>query len=183
MYEPDNLEGQFKTLSGKIEIISKKLTDAGLDSLKPYQSPTKPPKGQFRLVYGRAAVHAHGHTVNNIQLYELMPKNSLWINTRVAAKMGVTDGDLVDVIAVDGFKQRVEAHVTDFIHPECVYTVHGFGKQVPLQTRSYHAGLSDQKLMVGMLDNWDKAGGAINLCEAFVTVRRSARNLRRRVEL
>ncbi len=183
MYDPDNLEGQFKTPSGKIEMVSKKLTDAGLDSLKPYISPEKPSKGKFRLVYGRSAIHTHGHTINNILLYELMPKNTLWINTRVASKLNVKEGDIVDVIAVNGFKQRIRAHVTDFIHPECVFTVHGFGRQIPLQSRAYHAGLSDQKLMVGMLDKWDKAGGGLNLCESFVTVRRSARNPRRRVEL
>jgi thiosulfate reductase/polysulfide reductase chain A len=183
MYDRDKLEGQFKTPSGKIEIISEKLTKAGLESLKPYESPAKPAKGKFRLVYGRSAIHTHGHTINNILLYELMPKNSLWINNKVAAKLNIADGDVVDVIAEDGFKQRIRAHVTEFIHPECVYTVHGFGRQIPLQSRAYHAGLSDQKLMVGMLDNWDQAGGAINLCEAFVTVRRSARNPKRRVEL
>ena len=183
MYDHDNLEGQFKTPSGKIEMVSKKLTDAGLESLKPYVSPEKPGKGKFRLVYGRSAIHTHGHTINNILLYELMPKNTLWLNTRVASKLNVKEGDIVDVIAVNGFKQRIRAHVTDFIHPECVFTVHGFGRQIPLQSRAYHAGLSDQKLMVGMLDKWDKAGGGLNLCESFVTVRRSARNPRRRVEL
>lgn len=183
MYDRDKLEGQFKTPSGKIEIISEKLTKVGLESLKPYESPAKPAKGKFRLVYGRSAVHTHGHTINNILLYELMPKNTLWINNKVAAKLNIADGDVVDVIAEDGFKQRIRAHVTEFIHPECVYTVHGFGRQIPLQSRAYHAGLSDQKLMVGMLDNWDQAGGAINLCEAYVTVRRSARNPKRRVEL
>jgi len=172
-----------KTPSGKIEMISGKLTDAGLESLKPYVSPEKPPKGQFRLVFGRSAVHTHGHTINNILLYELMPENTLWINTRVASKLNVKEGEIVDVIAADGFKQRIKAHVTDFIHPECVFTVHGFGRQVPLQSRAYHAGMSDQKLMVGMLENWDQAGGGINLCETFVTVRRSARNPKRRVEL
>ncbi len=183
MYDRDSLDGKIKTPSGKIEIISSKLTDAGLESLKPYISPPKPPKGQFRLVFGRSAVHTHGHTINNILLYELMPENTLWINTRVASKLNVKEGEIVDVIAADGFKQRIKAHVTDFIHPECVFTVHGFGRQVPLQSRAYHAGMSDQKLMVGMLDNWDRAGGGMNLCESFVTVRRSARNPKRRVEL
>jgi len=183
MYDRSNLEGQFKTPSGKLEIISGKLTEAGLESLKPYESPKKPPKGQFRLVFGRSAVHTHGHTINNILLYELMPKNTLWINTKAAAKLNIKDGDIVDVIAANGFKQRIRAHLTDFIHTECVYTVHGFGRQIPLQTRAYHAGMSDQKLMVGMLDNWDQAGGGMNLCESFVTVRRSARNPKRRVEL
>ena len=137
----------------------------------------------FRLVYGRSAVHTHGHTVNNPLLHELMPENTLWINNKAAAKLNVSEGDIVDVIAENGFTQRVRAHVTQFIHPEAVYTVHGFGRQVPLQTRAYHAGLSDQKLMTGKLDDWDQAGGAINLCEVYVTVRRSARNQKRGVEL
>ncbi len=184
MYDPKNLEGQFKTPSGKIEIISKKLDDAGLPSLKEYESPIKPPKGMFRLVYGRSAVHSHGHTTNNPLLSELMPENSLWINKRAANKLGIAEGDLVNVSSEDeSYSGPMHAHVVDYIHPEAVYMVHGFGKQIPLQTRSYHAGISDQKLMVGKLDDWDKAGGAINLCESFVLVRRSVRNPKRRVEL
>lgn len=184
MYDPANLENQFGTPSGKIEILSKKLENAGLPSLKEYQSPIKPAKGMFRLVYGRSAVHTHGHTINNPLLSELMPENSLWINTRAANKLGINEGDLVDVTAEDGsYSGTIHANVTDFIHPEAVFTVHGFGRQIPLQNRAYHAGLSDQKLMSGKLDDWDQAGGAINLCESFVVVRRSVRNPKRRVEL
>jgi len=184
MYDPLKLDGQFSTPSGKIEIISKKLEDAGLPSLKEYQSPIKPPKGMFRLVYGRSAVHSHGHTTNNPLLSELMPENSLWINTRAADKLGIANGDLVNVSSEDeSYSGPMHAHVVDYIHPEAVYMVHGFGKQIPLQTRSYHAGISDQKLMIGKLDDWDQAGGAINLCESFVLVRRSVRNPKRRVEL
>jgi thiosulfate reductase/polysulfide reductase chain A len=179
----DKLDGKFKTPSGKIEIISQKLTDAGLESFIKFKRPDKPPKGKFRLVYGRSAVHTHGHTINNPLLYELMPENTLWINTKVAGKLGIFAGDLVDVMAGNGFKQRIKAHIVDFIHPECVYTNHGFGRQVPLQSRAYHAGLSDQKLMVGLLDKWDPAGGGISLCESFVSVRRSARNQKMRVGL
>jgi thiosulfate reductase/polysulfide reductase chain A len=138
----------------------------------------------FRLLYGRSAVHTHGHTINNPLLEELMPSNTLWINKRSAAKLGIKDGDLLDVTANDAsYSGTIHAYVTEFIHPEAVYTVHGFGRQIPLQTRSYHAGLSDQKLMSGKLDDWDKAGGAINLCEAFVFVQRSMRNPKRRIEL
>ena len=184
MYDPKKLDGQFGTPSGKIEIISKKLDDAGLPSLKEYESPVKPPKGMFRLVYGRSAVHTHGHTINNPLLSELMPENTVWINKRAASKLGIADGDLVDVTASDdSYSGTIRAHVMDFIHPEAVFTVHGFGRQIPLQTRSYHAGLSDQKLMIGKLDDWDQAGGAINLCESFVRVTRSVRNPKRRVEL
>ena len=184
MFDPKNLKGQFKTPSGKIEIISEKLNKAELPSLKEYESPIKPTKGTFRLVYGRAAVHTHGHTINNPLLHELMPENSLWINTRAASKLGIKEGDIVHVSSEDhSYSEIIHAHVVDYIHPEAVYMVHGFGRQIPLQERSYHAGLSDQKLMTGKLDDWDEAGGAINLCEAFVNVRKSNRNLKRRVEL
>lgn len=184
MFDPEKLDGQFKTPSGKIEIMSKKLDDAGLPSLKKYESPARPPKGMFRLVYGRTAVHSHGHTTNNPLLNELMPKNSLWINVKAAKKLGISHGDLVDVVSSDeSYTGTVEANVVEYIHPEAVYTLHGFGKEIPLQTRSFHAGISDQKLMNNKLDDWDKAGGAINLCEVFVRVRRSVKNPQRRVEL
>ena len=183
MYDPAKLEGKFKTPSGKIEIICEKLTEAGLESLQPYKSPETPPKGQFRLVFGRSPVHAHSHTINNPLLHELMPENTLWINQRVAAKMGIEDGDWVDINSPGGATGTIKAHVTEFIHPEAVYTVHGFGRQIPLQTRAYHAGVGDQKLMKGLLQEMDPAGGGLCLCECFVTVRRSSKNPKRRVEL
>ncbi len=182
MYDRQKLDGKFKTPSGKIEIISRKLTEAGLPSLKPYESPAKPPKGKFRLVFGRSAVHAHAHTINNPLLHELMPENTLWINKRAAARMGVNEGDWVEVSS-NGMVNTIKAHVTDFIHPEAVYMVHGFGRQVPLQTRSYHAGVGDQKLMTGMLTEMDPAGGGLCLCECMVTVKRSSKNPKRMVEL
>lgn len=183
LFERDRLAGQFKTPSGKIEMISGKLQEAGIESLKPYQSPARPPKGMFRLIYGRTAVHTHGHTINNPLLHEQMSTNTLWINTRIAAKLHINEGDIVDIIAANGVTEKIRAHITDFIHPEAVFMVHGFGREIPLQSRAYHAGISDQKLMTGKLDDWDQAGGAINLCEVFVTVRRSTSNPRREVEL
>ena len=182
LFDRDKLEGKFKTPSGKIEIISSKLTEAGLESLKPYETPDRPPKAHFRLVFGRSPIHAHSHTINNPLLHELMPENALWINKRAAAKLGVADGDLVDV-GVCGCSGSIKAHVTEFIHPGAVYMVHGFGRQIPLQSRAYHAGIADQKLMRGMLQEMDPAGGGLNLCECFVTVRRSPKNPKRMVEL
>jgi thiosulfate reductase/polysulfide reductase chain A len=182
MYDREKLDGKFKTPSGKIEIVSGVLTEAELPSLKPYKSPIKPPKGMFRLVFGRSAVNAHSHTINNPLLYELLPTNSLWINKRAADKLGIANGDWVDVMA-DGASGTIKANVTEFIHSEAVYLIHGFGRQIPLQTRAYHAGMSDQKLMTGLLKDMDQAGGGLCLCECFIEVRRSPKNPKRSVEL
>lgn len=184
MYDRNNLDGKFKTPSGKIELVSQVLTEAGLPSFKPYSSPIKPPEGMFRLVFGRSAVNAHGHTINNPLLHELLPYNTLWINRREAAKLGINDGDWVDVISQPQESTgTIRAKVTDFIHPEAVYMIHGFGRQVPLQTRAYHAGMADQKLQIGLLQEMDPAGGGLCLCECFVEVRRSPKNPKRSVEL
>lgn len=171
-YDRDNLDGKFKTPSGKIEMISQLLTDAGLESLKPYESPAAPPSGKFRLVYGRCAVHTHSHTQNNPILHQMMERNNIWINKGVAEEMGIDHGDWVEVTGADGYGGPLQAFVTEFIHPEAVFTRHGFGREVPAQKRAYKSGVSDQRLMSGLLQVYDKAGGAISLCESFVSIKR-----------
>ncbi len=171
--QPDKLEGKFKTPTGKIEIISSVLTKAGLESLQPYETPDAPPEGKFRLVFGRCAVHTHSHTQNNPLLNDMMPYNYVSINTIKADSMGIKDGDWVDVTGDDGYSGTLPAHVTEYIHPEAVFMIHGFGRQVPKQTRTYQKGASDQRLMAGLLDKRDEAGGGLNLCESFVSIRRS----------
>jgi thiosulfate reductase / polysulfide reductase chain A len=163
-------EIKFKTESGKIEIISKKLEDNGLRSLKPYESPKKPPEGQFRLTFGRCALHTQGHTVNNPMLAEQMPENVLWINKDAAEKLGISDGDRVEV-GQNGYTETITAKVTPMIHPEAVFVIHGFGHKLPIETRAFGKGLADNKFMKGGLDLWDKAGGAIAYQEHFVEVK------------
>lgn len=183
-YDREALDSRFKTPSGKIELVSNKLNDVGLPSLKPFETPASPEKDMFRLIYGKVAVHTQGHTTNNPLLSELMPTNSLWLHTKSAKKMGIENGDLVEISSGDNsYNATVSAYITEHIHPEAVFTYHGFGKEIPRQTRSFLAGVSDQKLMVGKLDDWDQAGGGVNLCETFVRVRKSIRNINRRSEL
>lgn len=164
-------EIRFKTDTGRMDIITKKLEDNGLMSLKPYVSPKAPPNGQFRLTFGRCAVHTQGHTVNNPLLFEQMPENVLWINQKAAAKLGIADGDRVEVIQ-NGYSETIAAYVTDMIHPESVFVVHGFGHRLPAESRAYGKGLADNKFMKGGLDIWDQAGGAIAFQEHFVTVKK-----------
>jgi len=163
---------KFKTPSGKIEIISKNLEDNGLQSLKPYQSPKTPPQGQFRLTFGRCALHTQGHTVNNAMLSEQMPENVLWINQQAAAKLGIGNGDRVSV-SQNGYAEEITAKVTEMIHPEAVFVIHGFGHKLPIESRAYGKGLADNKFMQGGLDLWDPAGGAIAYQEHFVEVKKA----------
>ncbi|WP_027370808.1 molybdopterin-dependent oxidoreductase [Desulfovermiculus halophilus] len=165
--KPDELK--FKTPSGKIEIISEKWEQAGQPSLKPYSPPERPPQGRYRLTFGRCGVHTQGHTVNNPMLFEQMPENVLWIHSTEAEKLGIHSGDVVEV-SNGQHSGRIKAMVTDMIHPEAVFMVHGFGHTLPVETRAYGRGVADHKLMSNGLDIWDPAGGAVALQEHFVSV-------------
>ena len=162
---------KFKTPSGRIEIISNRLEDHGLPSLKPYQRPQAPEEGFFRIAFGRSPVHTQGHTVNNPLLNEQMPENVLWLNEAVGEKMRIVDGEEVEV-SNTGHSARMKVKLTEFIHPEAVFMVHGFGHTLPIESRALGKGVSDGCLMHGGLEVWDQAGGAMAMQEHFVRVRK-----------
>ena len=163
----------FKTPSGKIEIISRRLEEQGLPSLAPYASPVRPAKGTFRLTFGRCGLHTQGHTVNNPLLFEQMPENVLWINDRAAEQLGIADQDLVEVGKADGYSECIRARVTDQMHPDAVFTVHGFGHRLPVESRARGRGLADNRFMPRGNEIWDPAGGAVAFQEHFVTVKKA----------
>ncbi|MFH1351026.1 MAG: molybdopterin-dependent oxidoreductase [Pseudomonadota bacterium] len=166
---------KFKTPSGKIEFVSSFLEENGIPSFKPYESPKKPEKGFYRLAFGRSPVHTHGQTQNNPVLHEIMPENTLWINDEEAQRLGIEDGALVEVISSDrSHSGKIHARVTEFIHPEVVFMVHGFGRKVPWQTRGYNKGLGDYRFEVGLLNVFDPVGGANALLECFVMVKKAS---------
>jgi thiosulfate reductase/polysulfide reductase chain A len=160
---------KFGTESGKVEIISKKWEAMGIDSLPAYVAPMEPPAGSFRLLFGRNGYQAHGQHQNNPILSELLDVNTLWINTAAAKALGIGDGDRV-VVASGDVQGKIVAKVTDLIHPQAVFMLHGFGTDVPAKKRSFGKGLADQVFMQGKLKEWDQAGGGLNLAESFVTV-------------
>ncbi len=160
---------KFQTPSGKIELTSSVLADAGLPDLAEFQPPPDLAPGQFRLLFGRSGVHNHAHTMNNPLLHEILPSNSLWMHPQAAEELGLSDGDTVRVSNGD-YSTEGPLTVTPWIHPEAVFMLHGFGRTVPLQTRAYGKGMADQRLQKGLLTAYDQAGGGNNLTECVVTV-------------
>jgi thiosulfate reductase/polysulfide reductase chain A len=168
LYRPVD-EKTFKTASGKIEIINPKLEADGVRSLAPYVSPTAPPEGRYRISFGRVGLHTQGHTVNNPLLFAQMPENELWINAEEAKARGIADGAMVEV-RNGSHAGRLRAKVTEGIHPETVFMVHGFGHTLPVESRARGRGVADNELMPRGIDNWDKGGGGVCMQEHFVTV-------------
>jgi thiosulfate reductase / polysulfide reductase chain A len=149
--------------------VSSMLEENSIPSFPPYESPTPPPAGHFRLLTGKIAVHTQGTSLNNLYLNEIVPENTIWINSEEARKLGIQSGDTVEVSS-SGVTQTVKASVTDFIHPEAVYTLHGFGREIPAQTRCYKKGLRDNILMKGLLTV--AIGGNCPMADCFVTLRK-----------
>jgi anaerobic selenocysteine-containing dehydrogenase len=110
----DRLDGlKIKTPSGKIELRSTLLEEAGYPSFPPYEAVTRPEGDQFRLVVGRVAAHTHVSTQNNPYLSELFPENTLWINKQRAAALGIADGQEVQVQSSRGSGDQGVCHRFD----------------------------------------------------------------------
>ncbi len=171
LYRPMS-EVKLPTPSGKIEMVSGKWNKAGHHTLPPYKSPEQPPQGLFRIAFGRVGVHTQGHTVNNPLLAEQMAENVAWIHPSRAAELGIVDGERVEIFSPGGGKSRIKAFVTECIHPEALFMVHGFGHQLPVESRARGLGAADHELMIGGLERWDKGGGGISMQEHFVGVRK-----------
>jgi thiosulfate reductase/polysulfide reductase chain A len=143
------------------------MEQAGFPSFPPYKPVAPPPEGSFRLTVGRCAVHTHVSTENNPYLHELVPENRLWINSRAAQQLSVKDGEAVEVTSSRG-QVRIRTFVTDTIHPEAVFMLHGFGRQVPVQSRCFNRGADDAVLQENVSD---PVGGSPALHHTLVSIR------------
>jgi thiosulfate reductase/polysulfide reductase chain A len=161
-------EHRFVTKSGKIELYSERLKEAGFDALPVYSAPAPPPAGTFRLILGRRAYFTHASTTNNAWLNAIEPENHVWLHPQSAKSAGVADGDLVNLSSSAGAIQ-LKAKITEEIRPDCVFVLHGYGKKSQWQRLAAKGG-SDAAIIETA---WDKVSGGAALHETFVKVRKA----------
>jgi thiosulfate reductase/polysulfide reductase chain A len=161
---------RFLTQSGKIELYSERLKEAGHDPLPVYTPPAQPPEGRFRLILGRKATITHATLTNLPWLNEHNKENDLWIHPGPAAKLNIRTGDLLDVSSTAG-AVRIKARVTEEIRPDCVFMLHGFGKKSGGLKRVQNVGAADAVLLETA---WDKVSGNAAMHETFVKVSRAS---------
>jgi len=138
----------FPTQSGKIELSSSVLKDLNFDPLPKFTAVEPPPAGYLRLIYGRAPMHSFSRSENNSWLNDLMPENQIWINAGIAAKLDVTDGQVIVLENQDGAKSLpIAVRATEGIRHDCAYMVHGFGTRAKNLTKAYRKGASDTDLI------------------------------------
>jgi thiosulfate reductase/polysulfide reductase chain A len=169
VYFEDGKPIKFKTPSGRIELYSSMLADIGQDPLPRYTPPDRPPEGYYHLNYGRSPAHTFGRTINNPQLFELMPENVVWVHPAAAASLGVANGEYVQLENPVGTRSnRVRVRVTQRIRPDSVFMVHGFGHTDDRQRLARNVGADDAGLMHNV--KIDPVTGGTGMRASFVTL-------------
>jgi len=91
------------------------------------------------------------------------------MNTRVATKNGLADGDWVEVTSeVGNIHTRLLA--TEAIRPDCVYMTPGYGHLSKGLKTAYGIGASDSVVHVAYTD---PISGSQALSQTFVTVKKA----------
>jgi thiosulfate reductase/polysulfide reductase chain A len=158
------------TPSGKVELFSKQLADEGFDPLPRYTPQPDPPRGSFRLLYGRSPLHTFGRTQNTPILFDLDPTNCLWINPRCARRLGLEQGDPVMVENERGDRTGpLRAQVTERMPERAVYMIHGFGHRSREMSLACCVGGSDSEVIEHYAV--DPISGATGMRVQFVTIR------------
>jgi thiosulfate reductase/polysulfide reductase chain A len=151
LYFEEGAVPEFFTDSGRIELYSQRLASHGFDPMPTYheEEVEEPPRGYYRLLFGRAPTHTFGRTTNNRLLSEVYAENAVWVNPDVAAAWGLADGERVYLQNQDGVRSAFSApvKVTGRIRGDSVYVVHGYGRK-PEKLRFVHGkGIDDNELI------------------------------------
>jgi thiosulfate reductase/polysulfide reductase chain A len=159
----------FNTPSGKIEVYSETLANAGFSPWPTWEEPPAPPPGQYYLLTGKVGQHTQFATQNNLYLHKYQDEPRLWMNVETAAELDLRDGDWVDVTSQVG-RVRIRLEATPAIRPDCVYMPPGFGHFSKALRTAYGVGASDSDLHVTYVD---PISGGQALSQTFVTVQRA----------
>ncbi|MEJ2748671.1 MAG: molybdopterin-dependent oxidoreductase, partial [Anaerolineae bacterium] len=164
-----NYTPTFNTPSGKIEVYSETLVNAGFSGYPTWEAPPEPGPNEFYLLTGKVGQHTQMGTQNNPYLHQVFDNTGLWINTAVAQERGIHNGDMVRVTSSVG-SVEIDAYVTEAIRPDCVYLTPGFGHMSKGLRKAYNQGVSDSDLHVSYTD---PISGSQALSQTFVTIEKA----------
>lgn len=169
MYFEANEKPEFSTNTGKIELYSSAMEQAGFDPMPKYTAHEEPADGFYRLIYGRAPMHTFSRTANNAVLTDIMDENTLWINPKIAGVWGIKNNQYIWLKNQDNVISTfpIKARITERIRWDSVYMVHGFGHADKRLTRSYGKGASDAELITRV--HVDPVMGGTGMRGNFVT--------------
>jgi thiosulfate reductase/polysulfide reductase chain A len=159
----------FSTPSGKIEVYSETLANAGFSPWPTWEEPPVPGEDEFYLLTGKVAQHTQFGTQNNQLLHKYSDEPRLWMNAKTAASLGLDNGAWVEVTSKVG-RAHCILRATEAIRPDCVYLTPGYGHLSKGLTTAFGIGASDSALHETYTD---PISGSQALTQTFVTVRKA----------
>ena len=169
---PPKEELAFKTPSKKLQFSSKEYSEAGHSAVPTWMAPLSTAAADsFVLISGKQAIMSHSFSNNHAYVLQIAKDYNLerlWINAARAKKLGIKDGDLVEVISPVATR-RVRAKVTQRVHPEAVWLPLGYGSVSPWQENSYGFGVSPNEFNAFAIE---PISGTALLMEVVVKVRK-----------
>jgi len=125
------------------------IEENGYPGIPTYIPVERAPEDFYRLLYGRSPVHTFNRSQNNAWLMAENNDNPVWVNDKLAAKLGLKEGDTIALVNQDGVKSRTttKVKVTPGIRQDCVYMYHGFGSMNPELTLGVGKGIDDQSMI------------------------------------
>ncbi|MEG1518082.1 MAG: molybdopterin-dependent oxidoreductase, partial [Raoultibacter sp.] len=163
---------KWKTPTGKIQFTSDACVKAGLPAAAEWLEPLTMPMGQeLRLIGGKQAIHSHTQTANIEDLMQITKDYDLtrvWLNADVAAKLGIADGDEVEITS-DSHVGKARVKVTQRLNPTALFMPSHYGCSVPEQHTAYHVGLRQMDFVPFHIE---PAYGSAMTQEVMVTVKK-----------
>lgn len=136
-----------KTKSGKIELFDEVLEMACKRGGLSFNEPKlKAENEEFYFIQGKVAVHTNGHTANVPWLNQLMDNNAVWINQKVADRLGLKEGDSIKIKSKVG-EQIAQVLPTIGIREDTLFAYFGFGHTSKWQEISCGKGMSASHLL------------------------------------
>ncbi len=162
----------FATRSKKIELYCKAFADNGFPPVPVWEPPySQAGKDTFVLIHGKQAFLSHTISISDPYLFAIAKRDGLerlWINAARAKKLGIRDGDLVEVASPQA-KRRVRVKVTERIHPDAAYIPAGYGRFAPFLKTGFGFGINPNDFAPLRAE---AISGHAMMMEVLVTVRK-----------
>lgn len=147
---------EFKTSTGKIEFSIGAWKQEGYIGVPTWVPPLVEPKGgnEFRLIHGKQPWHSHIMTTNNPYLMAITKDYNgtfMWMNADRAAELGISEGDWVTVQNEIATK-TIQVHVTEGLHPECVWVPSTYGTFSERLENGYGKGFNYNDFIPARID-------------------------------
>lgn len=167
----------FNTFTKKIEFSIGAWRKEGFLGVPTWVPPLVMPKEkhEFRLIHGKQPWHSHIMTTNNPYLMAITEEKNgtfMWMNSSRAQELNIQEGDWVTVTS-DITAKEVQVHVTEGLHPECVWLPSTYGTFSEKLKLGYGKGVNYNDFIPARVD--EKTGHVMGQ-ECIVTITKGWNN-------